>query len=588
MQGRDFVKERKKMRKRIGAKIISMLLILTAIFGASALVSNFAARESLAALEEVNHTYILLQQQSVTLVKAVEKAKLNANMIVWYQNDEQRTTLAQQAPEIVASIDATFEEMYAVCDAAGTVELKAALEAYQEETRELQDRMTNVANLWLTGDPEGSRNANNGMSANITAINEKSQIFTDMLAAEIDALAQRSMNDTRQATILMSVGAVLYFIVAALMVLIVNGSVAGPAKKASSHLTTIIDKIEKNQGDLTERINVKTKDEVGQLVNGVNSFIAQLQGIMQKIREESANMNELVENITSGIEDSNDNASSVSAAMQQLSASMEEVSATLDQITTGAQEVLDASRNMNAKAEEGAGYVNSVKEHAETIRKETMQSKESTIRMIDDIRGLLERAIENSRSVEKINSLTGDILSISSQTNLLALNASIEAARAGEAGRGFAVVAEEIRVLADNSRDTANNIQGISGLVTQAVEELSRNADEMLRFIDGTVLADYDKFVDVANQYHKDADVMDGFFQDFKAQSEDLTGTMSQMTEGIDGINIAVDESAQGVTVAAQNTSQLVDALGVIKTEADSNREISRQLQGEVKRFKNI
>lgn len=102
---------------------------------------------------------------------------------------------------------------------------------------------------------------------------------------------------------------------------------------------------------------------------------------------------------------------------------------------------------------------------------------------------------------EKINELTNNILNIASQTNLLALNASIEAARAGEAGRGFAVVADEIRNLAENSRDTANDIQNISVLVTEAVRVLSENAEEMLKFVGTDVIKDYDGFVDVVNQY---------------------------------------------------------------------------------------
>ena len=295
-----------------------------------------------------------------------------------------------------------------------------------------------------------------------------------------------------------------------------------------------------------------------------------------------------MENIKEGIRESNDSAGSVSATMEELSASMEEVAATLDQIHMGTQEVLAAAQDIRSEAESGTQFIEEIKQRAETIKTDVTESKEDTISMITEIRELLQHAIENSRSVEKINELTGEILNISSQTNLLALNASIEAARAGEAGRGFAVVAEEIRLLADNSRDTANNIQSISGMVTQAVEELSRSADDMLRFVDGTVLADYDKFVDVANQYHSDADSLNDILRDFYDHAQLLAGTMSSMTEGIDGINIAVDESAQGVTVAAQSTSQLVEALVQIQSEAETNHEISQQLQGEVKRFKNI
>ena len=143
-------------------------------------------------------------------------------------------------------------------------------------------------------------------------------------------------------------------------------------------------------------------------------------------------------------------------------------------------------------------------------------------------------------------------------------------------------------MLADDSRSTANNIQEISATVMKAVMDLAKNSNDMIRFVDETVLADYDKFVDIANQYHADADHMDDILREFNHNAQELANTMSQRTDGIDGINIAVDESAQGVTAAAMSISQLVEALGTIKSEADTNQEISRQLQGEVERFKNI
>ncbi|MBQ8278256.1 MAG: methyl-accepting chemotaxis protein [Roseburia sp.] len=584
------------MRKKIGTRIMVMLVAMTIMYVITSFACGFASEQALGGMNRIHDNWTQLERLETQIVKNVESSKFYANMIVWYTNDQARTAMAQSVAPTVEATEAALAQMMAICegledgDLAGTPkeDVLNAMNAYIEAVRVVQGQAAEVAELYLAGDAEAAANANNGATKNIEALTAAETVLNEIIVTTSENLVAE-----RQASVdsFSSVSDTMFFVflgAAALMVIIVNKSITKPAKGASGQLNEIITKIDNNEGDLTERIDVKSQDEIGQLVSGVNNFIEQLQGIMLKIRQESNNMSELVNSITAEIADSNDNASSISATMEELSASMEEVAATLDEITTGAQEILNASKEMSDEAETGKEFVTGVKGTAVSMRSDAQSSKENTTAMIQEIRAMLEVAIANSRSVEKINELTDEILNISSQTNLLALNASIEAARAGEAGKGFAVVADEIRVLAENSKNTANNIQGISSLVTNAVEELSSDANKMIEFIDSTVLADYDKFVDMANSYHNDADHMDEILQRFYGNASKLAETMAQMTEGIDGINIAVDESAQGVTMAAQSTAQLVDALVSIKSEADTNREISEELQGEVKRFKNI
>lgn len=577
-----------QMRKHIGTKIISMLALLVVLYVVTIIVSDYSGQRSISGLKMVGNNYLALQRECTALTKATEECKLYGNLIVMMDDAQTAENIAHSMSDVIGEIDASVTEMDALVAACNDAELASLLDAYKAELETLKGIAAEVAEKYLAGDPAGAAAASDGIYAQSTALQDIEDRFNARLQINAETVIEARVTGAADLAKLNSTLFFVYVGMSALMILVVIKSIAKPARKASSHLGQIIDKIEKNEGDLTERIDVSTQDEVGELVRGVNSFMDQLQGIMQKIQRESVHMDELVNNITGGINDSNENASSVSATMEELSASMEEVAATLDQITVGTQEILNASQNMRNKASSGADFVKEVKDRAVEIREQTLESKNTTSQMISDIRLLLEKAIENSRSVEKINGLTAEILNISSQTNLLALNASIEAARAGEAGRGFAVVADEISVLAGNSRDTANNIQSISALVTEAVENLAKSANDMLEFIDTTVLTDYDKFVNVANIYHNDADSMDDILREFYNNAQELANTMSGMTEGIDGINIAVDESAQGVTVAAQSTGHLVEALGAIKAEADTNREISQQLQEEVQRFKNI
>jgi len=414
------------------------------------------------------------------------------------------------------------------------------------------------------------------------------QTLYSLIYGQVDSSSQQL---TTQYEVSTMINNILFFVLVAMGLVIIVVTIIAivrPIKSANQQLNMIIDQIDSGKGDLTKRISIKSKDEVGRLVAGMNTFLDRLQGIMQKIQTKSENLESSVETVISQVKVSEENVNEVSSTMEELAAGMEEISATAGQLSAGVSNVFDSIVYINKQVNDGRNLSNEIQIRSEEYRTNAENGKNETNKMIFEIKGVLNESIENSKSVVKIKELTEEILNISSQTNLLALNASIEAARAGEAGKGFAVVANEIRSLAENSRNTANNIQNISHLVTDSVQKLAEDAKKMLNFVDISILNDYDKFVDTAEHYRDDSVSIYKILEEFSNNASTLEGTMSEMNTGIIEIVNTIDESTKGITNAATVTSELVFAMNLINDQTRKNQEIGEALKDEVDIFDKI
>ncbi|MCI9526096.1 MAG: methyl-accepting chemotaxis protein [Lachnospiraceae bacterium] len=356
----------------------------------------------------------------------------------------------------------------------------------------------------------------------------------------------------------------------------------------NAQLRDVIATIEAGEGDLTKRVQCFCTDEIGTLAAGINTFIETLQGIMGHINVSSDQLGTIVNLVSDKVSTANNNSYDISAVMEELSASMETISSTITDIKENVG-VVDENIIELSDASQGLyDYAAGMQERAEHLEKNAVDNKQNTSDIINAIIDKLKRAIESSKSVDRVNDLTDEILSISGQTNLLSLNASIEAARAGEAGRGFAVVADEISQLASSSREAANNIQTINNMVIEAVNELIDSADSIVKYINDNILPDYEGFVNAGKQYNEDAVHVNDIVTRFNDMSVNLKQLMGNITDSINGINTAVGESARGATNVAMNTSNLVKDISEIAEAMDDNREVAGTLTDEADRFINL
>lgn len=332
----------------------------------------------------------------------------------------------------------------------------------------------------------------------------------------------------------------------------------------------------KEMDALSQRVSVQAKNEVGKLVEDMNFILYLTEDIVADRVKANNDLIEIVDKVSSNVKTANESSCDVSSVMEELAASMEEVSATVTSVNEQIDEVGGEVTNIYEVSGEIHTYTKDMKERANHLEETAVSNKSIASNMIKDIIDKLEQAINNSRSVEQVRNLTEEILDISAQTNLLALNASIEAARAGEAGKGFSVVADEIRQLADNSRETANTIHDINETVVGAVNELSKNANDIVQYIEKNILPDYDNFVNSGKQYSEDSVYVDNIVSGFVEKTTHLQTVILNSVNSINEIAKTVEETAVAVTTAATGANSLVNEITEINDEMETVIDIAK------------
>ena len=418
----------------------------------------------------------------------------------------------------------------------------------------------------------------------------QSEIDSMIADAKADAQTARTdltktYNAARLGNIL---GIVINVVVFLLAFYVVLRRVVNPITHAKKEIGQIIASLDAGKGDLTKRISIKSDDEIADLGKGINTFMDKLQDILRMIIENTRQMEDVVTGVQESVRNSNDSASDLSAVTEELAATMTEVGVSAGAINVNTEDIRAEVEAIAEKSNSINEYSKEMKAHADAMERAARTNMEETGSKVNEILDVLHEAIEDSKSVDQVNNLTNDILSISSQTNLLALNASIEAARAGEAGRGFAVVAEEIRQLADSSRETANRIQEINSVVTNAVHNLSGNANNLVEYMKDSILPEFDNFVQSGVQYRENATYIEEVMSEFTSKTDDLRRAMDEIAVSINAISGAIDEGARGVNGAAESTQVLVGDMETISDRMEENQKIAEALETGTAIFENF
>lgn len=341
-----------------------------------------------------------------------------------------------------------------------------------------------------------------------------------------------------------------------------------------------------NEGDLTQKLDVRSGDELELIAGNVNELLAYIRKIMIGISSGSMRLMSTSRKMVDHLSSADESITDVSATMQEMSAAMEETTSSLNQITEAIDEIYSSVERIAGNADAGKVSSQEMEIRASGANDAAEEGQKKAKIETEKMAAALNEKIAKSKSVEQIEILTSNIIEITEQTNLLALNASIEAARAGEAGRGFAVVADEIGKLAGNSADAAAKIRQVSAEVIQAVDELAEGSQQMIEFVCNSTEEGFGGLVATSENYATDANAMRAMMEQFAQTAEELRSTMDGIRESISAVNIAVEESAKGIAGVSESSVQLTGNVNDIQSEASDNNGIAEDLATEVGKFK--
>lgn len=355
----------------------------------------------------------------------------------------------------------------------------------------------------------------------------------------------------------MAVGAAILLIV----------SITTPLKQTSAMLQDIAE----GDGDLTQRLTVATRDELGDVAHWFNTFAEKLQvmigeiaGNSETLATSSGRLTTLAGQLAGGAEATSEKAHGVAAAAEQMSCNMNDVSQESEQSAGTINTMASATEEMTAT-------IGEIAQNSESARTITGDAVGQARRTKEKVGALGEAATE-------IGKVTEAIADISNQINLLALNATIEAARAGEAGKGFAVVADEIKELArqtsDSSQEIKERIAGVQASTEETVTEI-------------------DTITDIIDNVNQIVITIAAAIEEQSVTTAEISGNVNQTSSGIQAMNDKVLESStvardMAVEIADVNETagQMTEVSAKVNTNAEELQGLSGQLKSLVGRFK--